>query len=191
MMNPEALLALVTDHGLLVIALVSVVEGPLVSILGGSLAGAGLLPLPALVAVVVAGDMAGDIALYAIGRRGGRLLPRALRARVIERNAPLSARLQRSMQDHGARLLVAGKLTHAAGFAVLLAAGAARYPFGRFVVVNLAATVLKCAALVGLGWWLGDQWQRSEVWMERAALAAVVLILAAAALWLHHARRTV
>ncbi|MFN4100994.1 MAG: DedA family protein [Pararhodobacter sp.] len=189
MMETAALLPLIREHGLLIIGLLALVEGPIVSVIGGSLAGAGVLSLWALLAVVIAGDLLGDIVLYAVGRRGGRLLPEGLRERLLQQNPDLQARLRREVEDHGARLLVLGKLTHAAGFAVLLAAGAARYPFGRFLIVSLLVTALKCALLVALGWWLGEQWASAEAWMDRALLVLLLLALVAAGLWLHHGRR--
>jgi len=189
MMDTAELLSLIRAHGLLIIALMALVEGPVISVIGGSLASAGVLNLAALLAVVIAGDMLGDVVLYAIGRRGGRLLPPRLRARLLQQNPALQARLRREIEGHGARLLVLGKLTHAAGFAVLLAAGAARYPFGRFLIVNLLATALKCALLVALGWWMGEQWRQAEAWMDRALLVLLALALVTAALWLHRGRR--
>ena len=188
MIDNAELLALVQQHGLTLLAPLSILEGPIVSILGGYLAGQGLLNLWAVLIVVVIGDLAGDALLYVVGRRGGRLLPARLRERLFQRNAGLQARLIREIEDHGTRLLVIGKLTHGAGFAVLLAAGAARFPFLRFVLINLLATLVKSAALVGLGWWLGDRWQHAEVWMDRAIVLAVVLTVVAVGLWLHHGR---
>jgi len=188
-MDNAELLALVHQYGLAILAPLALLEGPIISILGGYLAGHGLVHLPALLVVVIAADLLGDAILYGVGRRGGRLLPPRLRARMT-RNTRLQDRLKREMQDHGARLLVIAKLTHGAGFAVLMAAGATRYPFPRFLLVNLGATILKSSALVALGWWLGDRWQHAEVWMDRAIVAVVALAVILLLVWLHRAHRS-
>jgi membrane protein DedA with SNARE-associated domain len=59
------------------------------------------------------------------------------------------------LRRRGWRLLVWGKVTHAAGFAVLIAAGAARMPFLPFLLVSAPLSAAKTALLVGLGWAVG------------------------------------
>ena len=189
MIQNAELLALIQQYGLTILAPLAVVEGPIVSVLGGYLGGQGLLNLWGLLMVVVAADLVGDSILYTIGRRGGVLLPARLRARLVS-NTGVQEKLRREMRDHGARALVIAKITHGAGFAVLIAAGAARYPFGRFLVFNLFATIVKSSALVALGWWMGDQWQRAQVWMDRAIVAVVALALIGLLVWLHRSRRS-
>lgn len=189
MIDNAELLSLIQTYGLAILTPAAVIEGPIVSVLGGYLAGQGLLNLWAVLVAVVAADLIGDSILYSIGARGGRLLPARLRARLQSRTG-LQERLRREIQDHGARLLVIAKITHGAGFAVLMAAGAARYPFGRFLFVNLLATVVKSGALVALGWWMGDQWSRAEVWMDRAIVVMVALLVIGAMIWLHRAKRS-
>lgn len=189
MIQTADLLALVQHYGLAILGPLAIVEGPIISVLGGYLAGRGLLDLWGLLVVVIAADLIGDSILYWIGLRGGRLLPARLRAR-LQSNSGLQDKLRREMQDHGARALVIAKITHGAGFAVLLAAGAVRYPFGRFLAANLGATIVKSSALVALGWWMGDQWQRAQVWMDRAIVMVVALAIIAFLIWLHRSRRS-
>jgi Uncharacterized membrane-associated protein len=189
MMDNTELLNLIQHYGLTILAPLALIEGPIVSVLGGYMAGRGLVGLPSLLVVLVAADLLGDAILYGIGQRGGRLLPNRLRAR-LTRSSALQDRLRREMRDHGARLLVIAKLTHGAGFAVLMAAGATQYPFLRFLGVNFLATVVKSGALVALGWWMGDRWHHAEVWLDRAVVAVVALAVIALMIWLHRGRRS-
>ncbi|PWE31547.1 DedA family protein [Pararhodobacter marinus] len=188
MMTSPEILTLVQDHGLLLLAPLAVIEGPIMSILGGSLSGADLFNVWAVLAIVIAADLFGDMGLYWIGMRGEALLPERLRARVLNPDSALQRRLRYELTDHGVRLLVLGKLTHGAGFAVLMAAGAMRYPFAKFVLVNLGATAVKSGALVALGWWLGDSWQRAEVWLDRAVVFVLLAAVLGLVVWLHHKR---
>ena len=55
-MDNAELLALVHQYGLAILAPLALIEGPIVSILGGYLAGHGLVSLPALLVVVIAAD---------------------------------------------------------------------------------------------------------------------------------------
>ncbi|TGD43888.1 hypothetical protein EEB11_07905 [Pseudotabrizicola sediminis] len=146
--------ALIRDYGLLIIAPLALLEGPVVSVVSGYLAKAGLVPLHWVFGVLVVADLAGDLLMYWIGRRGraGLALPWLARFGVTRRRL---ATALRAFRRNGGRLLVLGKLTHSAGFAVLLAAGMARMPVMRFLVLNTLATLPKTAVCLAIGWWFG------------------------------------
>jgi membrane protein DedA with SNARE-associated domain len=79
-------------------------------------------------------------------------------------------------------MLLFGKLTHSAGFAVLLAAGAARVDLRRFLAFNLLGTLPKVLVLVLLGYWFGRLY---AAWQGDLRLAGLVgFVLAASALLL-------
>lgn len=188
MIDDTFLIGLIRDYGLLVLAPLALLEGPIVSVFGGYLAGRGLVPFNALLVLVVVADLVGDVMLYGIGRHGGRRVPQRWRGR-LGLSPERQERLVDEIHTHGTRMLAVGKLTHAMGFAVLTAAGAARFPFGRFVMVNLLATLPKSAAMVALGWWLGNSWQRADAWLTRAIAVGGVLALVALVLWHLRARK--
>jgi len=143
--------ALVQAFGLWIIAPIALVEGPAISVVSGYLARLGFLGLPQTYACLVVADLVGDSLLYLAGRRWrGRLATPWLGKLGLTRRR-LAGGL-RAFQAKGARLLVVGKLTHSAGFAVLVAAGMSRMAFGRFLALNLAATLPKVAGLMALGW---------------------------------------
>ncbi len=77
-------------------------------------------------------------------------------------------------------MLVVGKLTHAAGFAVLTAAGAARMPFGRFLAINFAATIPKSLFFLALGLFFGAAHSRIATWLSTGS--SILLGIAVAAL---------
>ena len=188
MIGQDTLMTLVGDYGLAILAPLALVEGPVVSVLGGWLAGRGALVVQAVFVCVVIADLAGDAMLYGVGRYAGSRVPQRWREKL-----GLSRHRQAALIDQihagGGRLLVIGKLTHAMGFAVLAAAGAARYPFMRFLAVNLLATLPKSAALVGLGWALGDSWDRADAWLTRFVLIGALLSVVALTWWLRRAPR--
>jgi membrane protein DedA with SNARE-associated domain len=132
----------------------AVIEGPAVTVLAGILAANGVLDLAIIYPVVVIGDLLGDLLHYAAGRwlslfvsfRDWRWTVR-LRARAIA-VAPLVRR-------NAGKMLLIGKLTHSAGFAVLLAAGAVRVPLARFFAWNFIGTVPKSIVLLLTGYCFG------------------------------------
>lgn len=175
--------ALIRHWGLIILAPLAVLEGPVVAIVSGYLSRAGLLRLPQAMVVLVLADLLGDVVLYTLGRRGraGVALPWLARFGVTRRRL---ARVLRAFRARGGRILVLGKLTHSAGFAVLLAAGMARMPFAQFLALNLLATLPKVAVFLWLGWWFGAvSAGRIGNWLLGGSL--LVLLCAAVAVMFH------
>lgn len=180
---------LIRDYGLLILAPLAVLEGPVVSVVSGYLARLGLVGLPLVFGVLVLADLAGDLLLYGLGRQGraGVALPWLARFGVTRRRL---ARTLRAFRKNDARILVLGKLTHSAGFAVLLAAGMARMPVLRFLMLNLLATLPKVAICLALGWWLGAVSDRVGNWMMGLTALVVVCLLVFAAFHFNSRRRS-
>lgn len=180
--------ALLADWGLVVLAPLAVIEGPVVTVVAGALVQAGTLNALATLAVLVAADLLGDVGLYLIGRHA-----RALRrSRWLDRLGLTRRRLAhlvRGFRRNDLRLMLLGKWTHAAGFAVLLAAGVARVPPGRFVAITLGAAVPKTVVLMAIGWGMWDLWDRLDGWALRLPLIAVVLGVLTLPLWLRRTGR--
>jgi membrane-associated protein len=97
--------------------------------------------------------------------------------------------LMRTYRDNGVRVLVVGKLTHAAGFAVLVAAGAARMPFGTFVLANLLATIPKSLALVALGYLFGSAHALIAGWFSWGTVVILGIMLIILAVVLYRRRK--
>lgn len=150
-MDGEAIRALLQEQGLAILFVLALIEGPIVTVIAGALAGRGVFDPLAVLAVALAGDVLGDVLLYA----AGRFCPRLAR-RLFGRRLPMEASGLRDLfARRGAWLLVIGKLTHVAGFAVILTAGFARMAPGAFLTVTVLAAVPKVMALAGAGWVFG------------------------------------
>lgn len=178
----------IAAYGLAVLAPLSVLEGPVVTLIAGWLSSLGLLPPLGVFLCVVLGDLVGDALAYAAGR-GLRLDRLPLVGRFFRIPRVTLVPLVRAVRANGVRLLVLGKLTHAAGLAVLLAAGAARMPFGLFLVVNLLAGIPKSAALMGLGYALGEAHERIADWISYGSAALAGLLLTGGAVWWIYGRK--
>jgi membrane-associated protein len=150
-MEIEAIRALLQEQGLAVLFVLAVVEGPVATVVAGALAAAGLFDPLGVLAVALAGDLVGDGLLYALGRFCPQLARRMFPGRMPLQPAGLQAMFAR----RGGWLLLIGKLTHVAGFAVILTAGFARMAVGQFLLFSLAASLPKVAALAALGWVFG------------------------------------
>lgn len=182
MVTLDGVMALLQSHGLWFLAPLSVLEGPIVTVIAGYLVGLSILSLVGAYVVVVLGDLVGDVVLYLVGRHGmGRLRPR-WRSRLGLNDGRVAA-LTDHFGQRGGRTLVFGKLTHSAGAAILLAAGAARMPFGLFLFYNFLATLPKSAAFLALGYLFGAAYAQIDVWIFRVSLALLAVMALAGVLW--------
>lgn len=162
-------------YGYLALFPLAVLEGPVVSVVAAFLASRGVLELAPLYAVVVVADLVGDLLYYGAGRwMLGWLRQRrgAWAQRLLRRVETLAPRIR----ARAGSMLLFGKLTHSAGFAVLLAAGAAHVELPRFLAFNLAGSLVKSAVLVAAGYWFGRLYGGLQDGLQAASLVAFVLV---------------
>lgn len=168
------------DHGLLIVGLLALIEGPIVTVVAAWLAAQGHFVLWQLTLVVIIADLLGDIGFYAFGRSS------------LFRRWRGSGRLDGMIQhfeERGGRTLVLGKVTHSVGFAVLIAAGAARMRFIPFLWYNTLATVPKSLLFIALGYFFGEAHGRIDEWMNWGAGTGFALFLLIGVVWYFRRRR--
>ena len=162
-------------YGYLALFPLAVVEGPAASVFAAFLASRGVLDVFAVYVVVVAADLAGDLLYYA----GGRWMLGWLAARRGQWAHRLQHRVEvlaPRIRTRAGPILLIGKLTHSAGFAVLLAAGAAKVRIGTFMLYNFLGTVPKSALLVAVGYWFGKVYGGLQGELQLASLVGFVLV---------------
>lgn len=186
--NAAWLLAQLSEHGLILLALLCTLEGPMATVAGVWLASFGILPLAPVLLIALGGEMLGDALHYGAGRVLLPVLGPRWRARLGLTEARVAA-LEAQYRSRGPLMLVVGKFTHAAGAAVLIAAGAARMDLRRFMLWTTAAGVPKIALLAGLGWGIGlAQGLAGSIWLGLTAAVTVGAGLWLAGRWLHRRR---
>ena len=179
MTTSAELAAVIAEYGIAILAPLAVVEGPIVTIVAAYMASLKLLDLGNVILCVIIADVVGDCILYAMGRGLLDWLPLSIRRKFgVSRRR--MAQMIRTFRDNGVRLLVIGKLTHAVGFAVLFAAGAARMPFLTFVLAHLLATIPTSLILVAIGYMFGSAHAVMAEWFSVGSV--IVLGLTAATL---------
>jgi membrane-associated protein len=152
-------------YGAVLILPLAVVEGPIISIVTGFLSACGYFGWYWALALLVCGDLIGDLIYYWAGRTAGTPLI-ALGRRFGLRVAP-SPDVRRDLMHNASKMLVIGKWTHSIGGFVLLGSGMMRVPLPRFMVVNLLATIPKSALLFGVGFFAGGYYpllERHAIW---------------------------
>ena len=159
--------------------------------LAGFLVGRGDLNLWGALVAATLGSVAGAVALYSLGRYGGRRL--VLRygswLRVDEDSLD---RAEGWFRHYGDVLVLFARVVPLARSIVSIPAGTAKMPLGRFVVLTTIGSTIWNALLIGAGVFLGANWSVVQNWI--GSYSDVVLILAAvgaaAFLLLRHFRRS-
>jgi len=182
----------------------AIIEGPAVTVFAAFLGAQGVLDVVGVYAIVVLGDLVGDVLYYAVGRfAAARWAAKRTTAEwgAEDRSAtepgatgrwptqPKSGRTSRWMasvrrrvevlapriRTRAGAMLLFGKLTHSAGIAVLLAAGAAHVHLRRFLAFNLLGTLPKSLVLVLLGYWFGRLYDSSQSDLRIASVLGFLL----------------
>lgn len=177
---------LISNHGIAILAPLAVIEGPIVTVIAGWLVRQGLLVPWQVVACVILADVAGDVIHYAIGRGALGWLPARLRARLGVTDDRLAC-LAAVYETRGPRVLIIAKLTHAAGFAALVGAGAAHMRLWPFVLANFAAAVPKTLFLVAIGYLFGGAQDAIDQWISVGSAVILLGLGAATLVWLRRA----
>ena len=150
--------ALAAPH-LLLFPLV-LVEGPLATVLAGSLVTAGAIALPWAAALTLVADLTSDSAFFVLGRFGrqGRARELLLRLGLTEtRRREVEARVGRNLPG----VLLGAKVVDVAAVPVMITAGLSGTGYLRFLAWNALFTVPKVGLLLALGALFGSQVARN------------------------------
>ncbi len=169
-------------RGLLLLFLIAIVEGPIVTVIGAYVASLGYLNIFAVYFTVVAADLVGDAIFYMLGRAGNGVILTRWGPHFGVNEKRLLA-LEDHFRSHGGKTLLIGKLTHSAGFMILLAAGASRMSFYTFIWYNLLGTIPKSLFFLLIGYILGYAYNEIDSYIFRASLVIFVAILIIVSIW--------
>jgi membrane protein DedA with SNARE-associated domain len=168
----ETILMLLTQYGYVFLFLIAVIEGPIITVLGGFLAAQGVFNVYSVFLVVFLGDLAGDAIYYFLGKMGTKFkswIP--IKGLTDER---IDA-IKEQFHQHLGKTLFFAKYTQT-GFLALPAAGALDIPFAKFIWYNALSTIPKSVLLVALGYFFGYAYARINTDLKIVSAAIVVLV---------------
>lgn len=130
-----------------------IIEGPILTVIGGFLVSIGLMNAYIVLPVVIFGDIVGDSLQYALGRFGSGLLHR--RGSLIGITDERLQQAREYFRAHHFKSIAQSKLIHGIGFIGLIAAGSLKIPYRRFAFTAAALSVLQSSALLLVGIFFG------------------------------------
>jgi membrane protein DedA with SNARE-associated domain len=172
----DQIVQLLTQYGYLILFPVAILEGPIITVIGGFLASQGIFNPYILLWVVIAADLVGDLLFYALGRWGKSLLIRFF--------GFTESRLQTITEHYkqqGGRTILIGKVTHSAGFIVLIAAGSAQMPLRSFLWYNLLGTLPKSLIFLLIGYFFGSAYTLVNTYLEKISIIMFFIVVAGVA----------
>ena len=152
---------------------IAVVEGPIVTVISGILVARGRLGFLPTFAILFGADMISDPALYMLGRFGRRLLHKLS---FIKISPERLHRLERQYERDPWKTMVAGKLSYGLGSLFVVAAGAARMPWRKFLKYMAAVDAVKSSLLLLLGYFFGRAILHLSGYLQYYAIAVIVLV---------------
>jgi membrane protein DedA with SNARE-associated domain len=166
------------QFGYLAIIPFIMIEGPIVTVICGSLCSFGIFNFFYVYLVIIAADIIADCAYYAIGRLGNeKFLDKY--GRFIGINPARALKLKNHFDSQGAQTLFLGKISHGIGGVFLIAAGLARMPFSKFVLYNTYATLIKSLALLLIGYFFGQALLKINSFLQFFTAASICLLIIA------------
>lgn len=156
---------------------ISIIEGPVVTIIAGFLASLGYINFFLAYFAVIMGDVVGDFLLYLIGRKGRSsiLSKHGHHFGVTEEKLKF---FEKKFGRHTRSTLLFGKFTHAFGFMILVAAGAANVNVWEFVIVNLLGTMVKSFVLLLVGYYFGQFYGVINLYLNDAVIGGFIVFFA-------------
>ena len=148
-----------------------VIPGEIAVVLGGVLASFDRVALWQTLAAAIAGAVIGDSIGFHVGRHYGR---RWLEARFPNRWRAVA----RWISKNGPMAVFFGRYSAFLRAAVPTAAGAARLPYGQFLLWNVIGGATWATAFTLLGFLAGEGYEVALKWAHRGSLALLGLIVA-------------
>ena len=166
----ENLVLLLTNYGYFILFSVSVIEGPIVTIVAGFLSSLGIMNVFIVYAIVVAGDVIGDSGIYWIGRSGS-----ALFSRYFKKRREKIERVKEYFKTHERKAIALSKLFHGIGITGLFAAGSLKVPYKRYITICFLSTAAQSVALIVIGALFGHAYIQLNKYLNYYAAATIII----------------
>ena len=153
-MESQQVLDFVQQYGYWILYPLSMIEGPLVTLIGGGFVALGVLRFELVLLIAVMGDLTMDFILYYVGFLGGQRLRNfiARHPRIENRRQ----KLQYFFEKHGGKVIFVVKLTVGLSYITFITAGLIRMPLRKFLFFSFLGGILWSGFLIALGYFYGN-----------------------------------
>ena len=177
LISPTEALHLLIYYKYLLIFPIAVVEGPIIIIISGLLVSLGLLSAPVAYIVLVVADSTGDSLYYLIGKYW-KSSPRIKKyASFLGYNEKSEEFLENHFKKHKIKTFLIAKVSHGIGGSIQIASGIAGVKYREFLPVSLLGTIPKTLALMTIGFYIGESYEKIDGYLRHIALSVIILAI--------------
>jgi membrane protein DedA with SNARE-associated domain len=184
----EHIINLLETYGYLILFPLAAIEGPIIALVVGFLIYLGYLAFIPSFAILLLGDLIPDVIYYYLGRFGNKknfLEKYKEKLKIISSNFHIVERLWR---DHGRKTMFFSKLAYGLSTPFLISAGLVNMPLRRFVSYAFPVTIFQYAAILTIGYFLGNSYQIATQYIKDAGIIITVLVIILVAAYIFMAR---
>ncbi len=178
----EWLIQLSTTHALWVYAvavLITLVEGPVISIIFGVLVQQGYFSLLPVYLVLMFGDILGDVIWYIVGFYVGHPFIKKF-GKYVHVTEERVAQVTKIFHEYKQSILLISKITNGFGFSLvtLITAGIVKIPFWRFLLINSVGQFFWTGILLALGYFFGNIYTTVDtIWGRILVVGLGILVI--------------
>lgn len=157
----------------------AILEGPIITIIVGSLCASGQMDFLTSYFIIVAGDLTGDSLYYSLGRFGRNKFISKWGHRIGLHEKRIS-HIDRHFLNHAGKTLILGKVSFSMEVPIIIAAGIARFSYTRFMLYMVTGALPKTLMLLLIGYFFGysiSNAHRDVVYATRVTLGIVLILI--------------
>ena len=161
-MSPEYLTQLILEYRYWILVPLSIIEGPVVAFVAGTLAALGYFNVFFLMFFFFARDMIMDAFYYALGYYGGRT---ALVQKMLHKIGFGKSHLndiRKLWERHAGKTMFLGKLSYGIASSFIVFAGTVRMPLKKFFGWGAVVAIAQFGTLLLLGYFFGETLGNTE-----------------------------
>lgn len=170
----DNILALLLQYKYLILFPISVIEGPIISILAGVMIARELFDPLITWIILIIGDITGDTLYYCLGRYGGRPFIRKHGYLLKLKEEKMAIWEEHFHHKAPKRTLFLGK-TQPWGSVILFAAGAAKMPYLKFLVINTIASIPKALLLILIGYYFNEAYIVTDRYLQYTGIILTII----------------
>jgi len=173
MIESQQLLNFIQQYDYWILYPLMIIEGPIITLIGGGLAAMGILQAEIVFLLSVLGDLTMDIGLYYFGLYGDKRL-----RRWIARHRKLELRrkqVRKFFKNHGGKIIFFVKISSGLCYITFITAGMTRMPLKKFLFFSLVGGIIWSGLLVTIGYFYGHLYQEISGKIEQAGILVASL----------------
>jgi membrane protein DedA with SNARE-associated domain len=176
LINLNQIFDLLIEYRYFLLFPITIIEGPIITVMAGYLSHLGLFNIYAVYCIVVIGDLVGDIIYYLIGKNGRlQIIDKWGHYFGIHRKNVLE--MEKIFENHSFKTLFFGKFTFGIGGIIIIAAGAAKVPITKFIFYSIIGTLPKSFLLILAGTFIGSAYLQISKYFDYTAIVSILLAI--------------